>query len=143
MHTYEFITPSDAITFRADNNAIAYAVALYLGSGKAACQREDGVEIDCMLLFATPEETKKSILDNLGMEFKDFMEANKAAVAAAFSSFAYTSIAGRKQYDERLTAASDVTAFKAAHEDKKRTSLSRWVNTAWMTGKALQEQVAA
>lgn len=131
--TYEFVTPSDPITFTAANNAVAYAVALYLGSGKAGCIREDGESLDCVLMFAGEEATKKSILDNLGMEFKDFMEANHGDLVAAFESFAYGNFADRRQYDDAIAAITDhdkLAEFKAKHEDRERTSISRWVKSA-------------
>lgn len=143
---YELVTPSDPITFTASCNAVAYAVALYLGSGKAGCTREDGEKLDCLLMFAGEEATKKSILDNLGMEFKDFMESNHDDVVAAFESFAYGSIDDRRQYDDAIAAITDaakLAEFKAKHEDRKRSSMSRWVKSAWDIAAALRNRKAA
>ena len=38
MNIYKFITPSDPITFKAENDKIAYACVLFLGNGKAGCE---------------------------------------------------------------------------------------------------------
>ena len=40
--TYQLITPSDPITFKAESDKIAFFCALVLGSGKAGMEREDG-----------------------------------------------------------------------------------------------------
>lgn len=143
---YELVTPSDPITFTAANDAVAYAVALYLGSGKAGCTREDGQKIDCLLLFATADQTTESIRVNLGMEFKDFMEANHDEVVAAFESFAYGSFDDRRQYDDAIAAITDakkLAEFKAKHEDRKRSSMSRWVKSAWDIAAALRNRKAS
>ena len=143
---YELVTPSDPITFTATNDAVAYAVALYLGSGKAGCTREDGQKIDCLLLFATADQTTESIRVNLGMEFKDFMEANHDEAVDAFESFAYGSFDDRLQYDDAIAAITDpdkLAEFKAKHEDRKRSSMSRWVKSAWDIAAALRNRKAS
>ncbi len=38
MNIYKFVTPSDSITFKAENDKIAYACVLFLGNGKAGCE---------------------------------------------------------------------------------------------------------
>jgi hypothetical protein len=44
MFLYEFVTPSDPITFKAENDKIAFCCALILGSGKACCTNVDSGE---------------------------------------------------------------------------------------------------
>jgi len=53
MNIYEFITPSDPITFKADDDKVAFTCALLLGNGKAGCTNlKTGDSIPTMLMFA-------------------------------------------------------------------------------------------
>jgi hypothetical protein len=145
---YEFITPSDEITFSAPSDPIAYACSLLLGRGKAGCTREDGHNIPCLLLFASEAKIEASVNENLGMSFKDFAEANSAEIADALDSFAYCGFHDRKQHDAAIAEITDpakLSEFKANHEDT-RTSMSRWVKGAWGIAAAMrkkQKQIAS
>ncbi len=133
MHTYEFITPSDAITFKAASDRTAYACALVLGSGKAGCRNTDtGAEVPTLLLFA--QDPEKDISGYLGATIGEYMEANGPEMAECFDSFAYVSATERRIYDDALDAITDaenLLAFKQKHEDRSRSSLSEWVAAAW------------
>jgi len=138
---YEFITPSDAITFIADNDKIAFIVCLLIGEGKAGCHREDGESLNTMTAF-TPESGRKEIYEQYcGTEdVNACFEENIQEVALSLLSFAYGNINDRKQYDDAILAITDpekLKKFKEKHEDRQRTSLSRWVKYAWNTGNRL------
>jgi hypothetical protein len=140
---YEFITPSDPITFKADDDKIAIAVSLLLGNGKAGCRKEDGESLPTMYLFHS--DPLPEIEKSLGESLETFIDSNKDAIATAFDSFAYGSIEDRKQYDDATEAITDpakLEEFKSKHEDRHRSSMSQWVQMAWKYGKAMRAKIA-
>jgi hypothetical protein len=140
MNIYEFITPSDPITFKTDCDKVAFACALILGDGKAGCNKLDdngnsNVSIPTMIMFTS--EPDKVIEDFLGMELQDFVEQNKPKIKECFASFCYGKPSDRKKYDSAVESISDPVAleeFKKNHENQ-RTSMSAWVKQAWSYGK--------
>jgi hypothetical protein len=71
MNIYEFITPSDPITFKTDSDKIAFVCALILGQGKAGCKKipntnEEEVNLPTLLMFNPDPE--KTISDFLGSD---------------------------------------------------------------------------
>lgn len=139
MNIYEFITPSDPITFKADDDKVAFTCALLLGNGKAGCENKaTGESLLTMLIFA--KDPDKDIQDFIGGDFKEFLEANKTMIAECFKSFAYGSVSDRQTFDDACDAITDpekLKEFKAKHEDKNRSSMSRWVKGAWQYGERM------
>lgn len=136
MNIYEFITPSDPITFKTDDDKVAFTCALLLGNGKAGCTNlKTGVSIPTMLMFA--KDPDKDIQDFIGGDFKEFLKANKKKIAECFKSFSYGSPSDRQTFDDACDAITDpekLKEFKAKHEDKNRSSMSQWVKGAWQYG---------
>jgi len=133
---YEFVTPSDPITFKADNDKIAYACTTFLGNGQAGCTREDGKSLDTMIAFCNCDESwiEKAIKDFLGSDLGEFIEQNREAIAKAFASFSYGRISDRHLYDDAIEAITEperLEEFKRKHEDRSRSSMSEWVKGAW------------
>lgn len=129
---YEFITPSDAITFRAIDDKVAYCVTVIVGHGHAGCQREDGESLPTLIIFSN--DLDKEIESYLGVGLVEYSKQEKDAIAEALESFAYGSVSERKTYDDAIEAITDpekLQDFKEKHEDRNRTSLSRWVQSAW------------
>jgi hypothetical protein len=142
---YEFTTPSDPITFVAANDSIAWATAALAGQGFAGCDSEDGRNLCTMTAFA-PEDKHAEIYkkyigtDDVGA----YVDEHAEEIADALLSFAYGDINHRKQYDAAIAAITDnkkLKQFKAQHEDIQRTSMSRWVASAWKLGKAIKENL--
>ncbi len=136
MNIYEFITPSDPITFKAENDKVAFTCALLLGSGKAGCHRYDEtneqIDLPTMLMFS--QNPDKDIEDFIGGDFGKFIEENKQQIKYCFYSFSYGNIEDRKTFYDACDAITDdkkLKEFKAKHEDRNRTSLSTWVKGAW------------
>lgn len=133
MNTYEFITPSDPITFKADNDKIAFACAFILGSGNAGCTNlTTGEKLPTMLMFS--EDPVKDVSEFIGGDFSEFIKDNKPKVAECFSSFCYGSAADRQTFDDACEAITDpekLKEFRDKHEDKNRSSMSKWVRGAW------------
>jgi len=139
MNIYEFITPSDHITFKADDDKVAFTCALLLGDGKAGCKNETtGERLPTMMIFA--KDPDKDIQEFIGCDFKEFIEANKPKIADCFKSFAYGYISDRKNFDDACDAITDperLKEFKAKYDYKNRTSMSQWVKRAWQYGERM------
>jgi hypothetical protein len=138
---YEFITPSDPITFKASDPKVAFYVGLTLGNGKAGVEGEDGSKIPCLLIFCSEETVTATVKEQLGEDPKAWAEENREAIADAYESFAYGSIRDRKDYDaaiDAITCPDRLATFKAHHEDAHRTSMSKWVSYAWKQAAAIR-----
>ena len=142
MNIYEFITPSDPITFKADDDKVAFTCALLLGNGKAGCTNlKTGDSIPTMLMFA--KDPEKDIQDFIGGDFKEFFEGNKPKISECFKSFAYGSFSDRQSFVDACDAITDpekLKEFKAKHEDKNRSSMSQWVKHAWRLGENILKE---
>jgi len=144
MNIYELITPSDPITFKADDDKIAFLCAVHLGNGQAGCRRtgENGNQIDIPSLMLFNPDPQKTADEHLGCSTDEFVELNKDKISACYLSFAYGSIEDRKTFDDALESITDkdkLDEFKVKHEDRNRSSMSRWVDLAWKYGKALKK----
>lgn len=142
---YEFVTPSDAITFRAENDMIAFMVCLFLGEGKAGCHKENGESINTMTAFIFNEDARKEVYrEYCGTDdLQSVFDENISKVVNSLKSFSYGSISDRKQYDDAIEAITDpakLKEFQNKHEDRNRTSTSKWVSYAWETAKALGKE---
>ncbi len=142
MKIYEFITTSDAITFKAENDKVAFLTCLFLGEGKAGCRDEDGESLNTMTAFIFNQDQRNKVYkEYCGTEdIQSVFDDNICEVANALKSFAYGSIPDRKQYDEAIesiTNEKQLQEYKKKHEHTNRTSLSKWVATAWKYGEAL------
>ena len=140
---YEFITPSDPITFKAENDKVAFTWALLLGNGKAGCRKYDKennqVSLPTMLAFS--QNLESEIKNFIGGDFKKFIDNNKQQIKDCFLSFSYGDIEDRKTYDDAcnaITEANKLKEFKAKHENRNRTSLNTWVKTAWNMAEKLK-----
>lgn len=137
---YEFITPSDKITCLADDDKVACLCAILLANGKAGCRREDGERLPAMWIFHN--DPVPEIEKYLGSSMEEFLIANAKKMGECYLSFAYADFEERKRYDEMLAIAEGkgtpfAKHFRMAHEDENRTSMSRWVQSAWQNGEAL------
>lgn len=131
---YNFITPSDPITFLAPNDKIAYACAIIIGGGKADCDNIDtGEKLHTMIFIH--EDPIDIVEDFLESPFNNFVKANEIEISKALSSFAYGLPKDRAEYDNQLSGLNtpeEIEKFKEEHEDKERSSLQRWVKKAWI-----------
>lgn len=148
MNLYSFITPSDAINFKAENDKVAFAAAVILGNGKAGCKRdENGKEINLhtMLMFYNTEQIESTIKEQLGgVTIEEFLDNNYKAIAEAFDSFRYSrSESDRNRIDEEYNNISDPNEkleWKKRHEDEERSSLTKWVQSAWNYANAIDKK---
>lgn len=136
MNIYNFITPSDHITFKTNNNKVAFTCALLLGNGKAGCDNiTTGEKLPTFLAFS--EEPQKQIDEFIEGDFGEFIKSHKSEISDCFKSFAYGSVSERETYDDACNSITDdekLKEFKKKHEDKNRSSMSQWVKAAWKYG---------
>jgi len=120
---YEFITPSDPITFYAPDDDIAEAVGLYVGNGQAGVKpvgREDGP--NTLLVFTGWGEGQEERVKKTIAERPD-------EVIEAAHTFAVASIADRPIYDEYTNNGQDKDKV-AKYDDTKRSSMNDWCGYA-------------
>ncbi len=141
--TYKLINPSDAITFKAESDKVAFFCALILGNGKAGISRQDGKEVEQSPMFLFHHDPMQIIEGYLECAFQEFGDQNARAVSDCFLSFAYTNFDSRAAFD------SDLESFKTDegrneylknHEDENRSSMSRWVKHAWSYGEGFKKK---
>jgi hypothetical protein len=146
MFIYEFVTPSDAITFEAETDNVAPAVGALIRGGKAGTGRidenGDEVKLPTMTMFSSGDSVK-ILSDFIGSDFEEFIKTEWEKIADACESFSYGSISSRKEYDTAIECITDpekLEEFKKFHEDKNRTSMSTWVSYAWDIGKSIRSK---
>jgi len=120
---YEFITPSDPITFYAPDNDIAEAVSIYVGNGKAGTNRADEKDgPHTLIAFSSWGEGQEERVS--GTMSKRINEVIEAA-----HTFAVTSIADRPVYDDYTNNGQDKEKIDK-WDDIRRSSMSDWCGYA-------------
>ena len=141
--TYELITPSDPITFKAESDQVAFFCALVLGSGKAGMNRQDGEKCESPMVFLS-SDPMPGIDAFLGGDISEFSDSHTPEIIACFRSFAYGNFSDRANYDAAIEAITDpekLAAFKAKHENQNRSSMSQWVAMAWKMADAHERKL--
>lgn len=140
MEFYEFITPSDSITFKAPDDKVAFACAVLLGNGKAGCKNlKTGESLGSMLFLSRDPDAEMTKF--LGMPMGEYLKQNTVAVKESFLTFSYGSVEERRTFDDACQAITDpkkLKKFKADHENRNRTSMSEWVKHAWHLGEKIK-----
>ena len=122
MKLYEFITPSDPITFYAPDKDIAEAVALFIGKGKAGLRAVDESETpNTMHFFSIPK-------DVLG-RVKNAMDNRTDEVVQSAHTFAVCKPEYREEYDILTKNGTDKDAVDK-WDNKHRSSCSSWCEFA-------------
>ena len=127
MNLYEFINISDAITFYAPDDDVAFAVSMYVGDGKCSCNRieKDGskdVKDSAPYLFVgIPDEVLKRFESIITTRAKDVMEAAHT--------FACCKPGERAIFDEYTDNGKDKEKY-AKWDDAHRTSMSDYCKFA-------------
>lgn len=124
MKLYEFITPSDPITFYAPDNDIAEAIALFVGGGKAGIKAIDKSE--------TPNTLTAFFGGIQGEQLervKQTVEKRVDEVIAAGKTFAVCRSSQREIYDDYTNNGQDEEKVEK-WDDKNRSSISDWCGYA-------------
>ena len=156
MICYEIINPSDAATFMAPDRTVALAVLGFIGQGHYGGKplERDGEripeeEVDALtvpiFLFGGYEEWWKS--QGFASEpIEEVVKTRPGELVAALRSTAYGHLEDRKTYDSACAAIDDpakLAQFKSDWEDRRRSSMNRIVQRAWLIADRLETKEAA
>ena len=141
---YELVTPSDTVTFAANDDLIAYAVTLIVGQGKAGITKLTDKNLDNQenfpyqpfIAFMNKHHSDMIIQDAFGCKLEEYVEdiEVRKKIAECMNSFAYGDLESRIVFDEAMEAIDDPAKrekFRKGHEDRNRTSMSQIVKGAW------------
>jgi hypothetical protein len=125
MKLYEFITPSDPITFYAADDDIAQVVGIYVGNGQAGvspCAGDKNRKIETMHFFGPLPNDIMQKMEKVAKErLDDFLEAAH--------SFAVCNPDQRVIYDEYTNNGKDKSKVEK-WDDKNRSSMNDWCKYA-------------
>jgi len=125
MKLYEFITPSDPITFYAPDDEVATAVALFVGNGQAGCVNvETEKHLGTMMICLAPAEAEKRAHVAV-----DIMKMRTQECLSAATTFAVCKPSDRDIYDDYTENGTNAEKV-AKWDDKKRSSLNDWCGYA-------------
>ena len=124
MNLYEFITPSDPITFYAVDDSVAEAVTFLIGNGKAGLRSVDGREMPptILIFLGLKGEQKERFVRTTRNRREDILISTKT--------FAVCEPEERDIYDEYTNNGKDEEKVKK-WADKKTSSLTDWCRYAW------------
>lgn len=124
MKLYEFITPSDPITFYAPDNDIAEAIGLFVGNGKANIKAIDNSETpDTMTAFTG------GLQNDQAERVKKTMGKRLDEVIASGKTFAVCRASQREIYDDYTDNGQNKKKVEK-WDDKNRSSISDWCGSA-------------
>lgn len=144
MNTYEFITPSDEITFNATSDAVAVMATMLVAQmafvkrisptfqdlpGGVALMPDDVFQRDVCSVF-------------FGGDMEAFNQANATDISDALASFAYVSSKERRLFDAAVAAITDpekLKEFREDHDDKERSSMNAYCKRAWALSVGFKE----
>lgn len=129
---YEFINPSDCITFYADSDEYARAVTLLLGEGKAGCKKKDGTQLDyCFTAFGNP--APQEVYDSIKIMLKE----KDMKLIDALKSCACVSFDEREIFDDYTNNGTDEEKWQK-WDEKHRSSLNDFCGWARKFANILQ-----
>ena len=126
-HLYNFVQPSDYITFYAEDDDVAFAATMIVGNAHVWAERVDengethNVEGTSLYLGKVPDD----VIERL----KKVLETRKAEIFAAFKTFAVCPPECRKEYDVYTENSQNEERWKE-WDDRKRTSTTDWCGYA-------------
>jgi len=89
MNLYEIVNPSDAVTFHAENDAVARAAVLVLGNGAYGLHdvTSGDRDVPCLLLLASKDVTEQLFVEWFGAgSLGAFLDEHWSEVTAALAS---------------------------------------------------------
>lgn len=134
MPIYEIINPSDACTIEAPDDKTAIAAVVLLSSGSYGLRAADGRDVCGISLFGgiaeeivtafLPDRNVPDLVDAAVAAMMAWAKENATAIALALDSFVYGDAAERAFLAEAMAQAKEPAKVKAAHEDRRRSSLN-------------------
>lgn len=146
MICYDIINPSDACTFLAPDRDIALATLALLGEGDYGGRpltrdgervtEEDRAKLEVPIFLFTGSYEAWWTANGWSEEpIEKILTARKPEVSEALRSCAYGDLEDRRTYESACAAITDperLAKFKADWEDRRRSSMNRIVNRAWL-----------
>lgn len=143
MNLYEIVNPSDAVTFRAPDDAVAQAAVLLVGNGAYGLRAvsDDGGKrsVQSLLLFLSKDQVEQLFVEWFGSgSLKAFLDSRWAEVAAALASAQNLGPRERLNYESAISKMTPEAAdiYRREVEDHCRTSRNEIVKYAWSVAKA-------
>lgn len=143
MSVYEFINPSDALTFEGNDDNVAAAAALILGQGQAGLRPLDGDTerevLPLMLLWGDGEF--ETWLEKRGIgDFSEFADKHRNEIVAFLRSVVYGDERDRRAFDVMIseTAPERLQIVRDKWNDARRSSLTDWATAALKTAERLE-----
>ena len=134
---YEFLNPSDGITFYAMSDEIARTATLLLGNGKAgakAIDSDNNLEYCFTAFNPAPEEIYKTVEKHVKTPDKDLIDC--------LNSFAVCKPYEREIYDDYTNNGTNETKFKK-WDDKNRSSMNDFCGYARRLAASLNKKLEA
>ena len=140
MQLYELIIPSEPVSFYAENDAIAFACAVLLGSGKVGCRKTNGAIVTILHTnVAFYADANSIIRENLETELEVFVETHKKEMSNAFKTFAYIKAADRKEYDDACNRIADPVALEEYKHDRENRARKSTAQTGAVRVEAFRD----
>lgn len=157
MIIYEIVNQSDMCTFVAPDRDVALAVVALVGEGMYAAKpltcggarltktQEDELYVP-MFFGGGAYETWWRDEGFTSEPLETILKDRKSDTIAALRSCAYGGLEDRLTYDAACAAITDpvkLDEFKRGHEDRRRSSMNRIVQRAWVYADRLKKKEAA
>lgn len=101
---YGFITPSQELTFKADDDKVAFMCAYIVGEGNTSCIRidEKGEKVEIPTLLYLNKDHEAFATEYLGEHPSEFTIKNWDKMIECFDSFVGCNLTSREEYDRRV-----------------------------------------
>ena len=127
MNLYEFVQPSDDITFYAPDDDVAFAATMIVGNAHCFANRVgwkgDKIPVEGTSLYLG------KVPDGIIERLKRILDTRKPEVFAAFKTFAVCSPGCRKEFDVFTENSTNEERWKD-WDERKRTSMTDWCGYA-------------
>ncbi len=152
MLCYDVINPSDATTFLAPDRAVALAALVLVAEGHyagraiardlAPIEPDEALDVPLFLeRICTPYEEWCRAAGYTSDPIDAVMASRTAELTAALRSFQYGDLEDRRTYQSALDAITEPAkraAFVKGWEDRRRSSMNRIVQRAWLIADRLE-----
>lgn len=140
MNTYQFINPSDKVTFLAESDEVAVITSQLISQESTTTNLTTGKKLQGFFGFLSEEEFKVIEQELFNMPAVQFSAENKEQIRTALSSFCHLDQEERGQFDTALKElqGNALEAYLAHHLDKYQTSMNPICARAWEFSKAIE-----
>lgn len=141
---YEVVNFSDECTLVSHCPKVALVACSLVGMGMHALEPPPYMDRPAAMgILAYDLKALDVVHAYIGATLDDFIAARWPEVVAVLRSYAYLSREQRALYDDALASITDpalAAAFRAKHEDRRRTSMNPIVKRAWKLADKLEKK---